>query len=154
MKLSQLSCCFSSSSSSSEIKFLLRNDPQNRFHIIQQNENDSDEEIMIERIAITESEYLLREGVEEWKTLMLTYLSTFDEPIDLSRLAVDIQRPSIVPRSVRIKDVLKSDHSNRFHVYGPPCALLVVRFMSPSEIEGLKQIWRLDVYNFISQLKS
>lgn len=147
VKFEEIIDCFSSTLSEQIIKVSLRTDPHNRFIITGSEAEDGD--FIIQLARITDGERAIQDGMERWRSTIALFFDQNPSPAELGRITSFVQRPSVVPRDVKIKDVLRTDPLNRFRIYGESNCLYVARVLSPLEDDHYREIWRLRIIEFI-----
>jgi hypothetical protein len=104
---------------------------------------------------ITPEDEALKVVVEDWKDNCHRFLKPTQD-LELCHLASEVPRPANVPRHCKLKDILRSDGTGRFQVFGNPESLFVRRMQTPDEVEELCERWRsrLATYMFKMNLKT
>jgi hypothetical protein len=132
--------------SQTSLATLLQDDPLQRFAI-----SGEGTSMRARRIFRVDDEEI-REYVEEWRNSLAEYLSMQSATVGLSDIGSNVARPSKLPTSVKLIDVLKSDEQNRFNVSGEGNSIRA-KFnfnLNEGQIAAYVEQWREQISRFLS----
>lgn len=124
----------------------LQSDPLQRFAI-----SGEGSSMRARRIFRVDDEEI-REFVDDWRRHLADYLSTQSSTVGLSDIGSNVARPTRLPTSVKLIDVLRTDPSNRFIITGEGNNIRA-KFnfhLNEDQIASLVEQWRESISRFLS----
>ena len=144
---SSLVDCVPNTNTSEEVERFqnaLKFDEYDRFCYIEESDD-----LLLGLKYLSDEDHRIQDEVEWWRVCIAQHLERVCIPVELGRIASLVERPSNVPRNIRLKDILNADSMRRFCIHGAPDRLMVSRRVSPDEIEESKSIWRKRIHDFL-----
>jgi hypothetical protein len=130
------------------LESILQNDPFERFAV-----SGSGSTTRARRIYRVD-DLEIREHVQQWQENLAAFLSNNGSAISLSDLGSQVVRPTGVPISVKLIDVLKTDETNRFIINTDASGGAKAQFnyanLTEEQILSLQGQWRDNVSRFLS----
>ena len=101
---------------------------------------------------------MIYEAIEKWKQNISLYLTTQTSSTSINEIYNRVPNPThhIIPKSIKLVDILKYDSENRFYVTGEGNSLKIkYNFkLSSQEIEQLQSQWRENISKYLSTQSS
>eukprot|EP01041_Mallomonas_annulata_P000801 gene801-1554_t len=133
-----------------KLKDVLTYDPLQRFLLYGENNN-----IKVTR-NVTEEDLL--EYTEKWKVSISKFILSKNRAVAISELGSEVPRPSQLPKSVKLLETLRTDHTQRFLIIELVNDFLVKRILTPEEKEEYAkyftheiELWRNNIAEYLSR---
>lgn len=108
------------------------------------------------RPVMTFDDPIIEENVEKWRKMLASFLSSQSTILSLPEISSRIPTPSMIPRSIKLVDVLKFDPESRFLVSGEG-SNIKVKFnfkLSDADIEKFQSQWRDQISKYLGSQSS